>query len=153
MNILIEQSSTDLTDLTNLAAKALGALRRFKDAAMDVREVLPVSVQTVLDDCLGTAPEHVFSTDALSLHSKLSPGLRAAIDQAGGAPRRQETEDGAAHYVGGTDDGRRIAIAADHLDAFLTLGWLVNDMLAGEAALVWWRTALASARSTEAGSA
>lgn len=136
------------TEVYDLAAMALGAWRSVCDAAYAARADLPATVLSVLDSHLATAQAVLFSARTLSTGDALLRSLRAAVEQAGGAPVLSQAEEDAPDTISGTEAGRRIATAADQLAEFLTLAWRIHDELAAEAVITAQRAALENDRTS-----
>ncbi|WP_111405062.1 MULTISPECIES: hypothetical protein [Meridianimarinicoccus] len=105
---------------------------------------MSATARTMLDDHLVALSDTPFAAPVLSGGDALLACLHDDVAHAGGAPTRFYTDEGDAYTEGGTEDGRRIEAAADHLAACLTLAWRVNDVLTAEASIAQQRKALAA---------
>jgi hypothetical protein len=123
-------------DLPNCAKSGRHRRRsRRESTALAVRETLPLSTRTGLDNFLGLPPHRLLSTLELVSAGDLIPKLREAVDQAGGAPTVYHTGEGERYSIGGTEDGERIQHVLENLAELLRKAWRVSDRLAAQAAI------------------
>lgn len=129
------KSTTNATEIEQQVADLIGRQRRLRDAALDIRDDLPLSIRFALDRACKAPPEKLLTSSGLEEASEVSARLRSLIRELGEAPTLCHTEEGHPYTVGGTEPGRRAKTLLDCLDEFLRQAWRATDLLRARTAL------------------
>lgn len=129
------KSTTNVTEIEQQVADLIGRQRGLRDAVLDIRDDLPLSIRFALDRACKAPPEKLLTPLGLEEASEVSARLRSLIRELGGAPTLCHTDEGDPYTVGGTDPGRRAKKLLDCLDEFLRRAWCATDLLRARAAL------------------
>ncbi len=128
-------SATNATEIEQQVADLIGRQRSLRDAVLDIRDDLPLSIRFALDRVCKAPPEKLLTPSGLEEASEVAARLRSLIRELGGAPTLCHTEEGHPYTVGGTEPGRRVKTLLDYLDEFLRQAWRATDLLRARTAL------------------
>lgn len=88
------KSTTNTTEIEQQVADLIGRQRGIRDAMLDIRDDLPLSIRFALDRACKAPPEKLLRPSGLEEASELSGRLRSLIRELGGAPTLCHTDEG-----------------------------------------------------------